>query len=590
MTTQKTTIQTPYAVAFKLLTLGFSVIPSGKGDKGKAPLVDWKPYQDKPADEAQLQHWQDELAPQLWGIVTNASVAVIDADTPETRAKLEATLGQCHVLTPRGGGHWYIDTTGHPFKTVAPLLPGVDSRGVGGFVNVVGRSGLGEYTIVNLPILGENLIPYTKLPQQILVALDTPSAKAPKGEPITIPEGERNASLTSIAGAMRRKGADRAAIEAALLTINHEQCQPPLPEPEVKRIAQSTSGYAPAPAKPSTQKENVDKWNGHHPELKMLSGVRAETVKWLWEPYIPYGKLTLIEGDPGVGKSWLTLAIVTALSLGHGFPRQSALAHGPSLIASAEDGLADTIKPRLSAMGANTKIIQAIDGLFTLDDAGFQWLEDAICASDPLPLLLVVDPLVAYLSGDMDINKANQVRFATARLGKIADKYGLAIIAVRHLTKGGSLKPIYRGLGSIDFVASARSVLLAGEDPDAPQSRGFVHIKSNLAPKGEAVGYELRDGNFYWLEHTELTQEKILGAAREDESSPSLEAKELILNALCQGAIPAAEVLSEARAKGVSGRTLNRAKKELGVSTYRDGQPGRKGGGQWLWKLPQQTD
>lgn len=236
-------------------------------------------------------------------------------------------------------------------------------------------------------------------------------------------------------------------------------------------------------------------------------------------------------------------------------------------------------------MGANTKIIQAVDGLFTLDEAGFQWIEGAICNSNPLPLLLVIDPLVAYLSGDIDINKANQVRYSTARLGKLADKYGLAIIAVRHLTKGGSLKPIYRGLGSIDFVASARSVLLAGEDPDSPQNRGFVHIKSNLAPKGQAIGYELRDGNFYWLEHTELTQEKILGTSNEDESHPLNEAKELIQNALLPGPVTAKDIFSEAKAKCISERTLNRAKKELGVEAYRDGQTGKQGGGQWFWKL-----
>ena len=248
MKRQQGAATTPYSIAYKLLTLGYSVIPSGGGDKEKAPLVNWKPYQDKPADEAQLERWQDELNPQLWGIVTNASVAVIDADTPETRAKLEATLGQCHVLTPRGGGHWYIDTTGHPFKTVAGLLPGVDSRGFGGFINVTGKSKLGEYKIINLPMPGENLIPYTKLPKRILAALDgnKPGDKAQQpGTPI--PEGERNASLASLAGALRRQGADQATIETTLLETNARRCAPPLPEQEVLTIAKSISQYEPKP-------------------------------------------------------------------------------------------------------------------------------------------------------------------------------------------------------------------------------------------------------------------------------------------------------------------------------------------------------
>lgn len=232
-----------YQTAFKLLTLGFSVIPSGSGDKGKAPLVDWRGFQDNPADANQLQNWENQLEPSLWGIVTNGRVAVIDADTPATRAELTAELGEPHVITPRGGAHWYIDSTGHPLKTVVGLLPGVDVRGVGGFVNIAGS----KYQILRLPVPGDTLLPYNTLPKRILAALDEskPAQKVRQGAPI--PETKRNATLTSIAGAMRRKGADQDAIEAALLTINSQQCKPPLPEREVLTIAGSVSRYEPQP-------------------------------------------------------------------------------------------------------------------------------------------------------------------------------------------------------------------------------------------------------------------------------------------------------------------------------------------------------
>lgn len=128
-----------FSVVLKLHALGFSTIPSGGGDKGKAPLVPWKPYQEIVPSRKQLQDWQDQLHPKLWGIVTNGRVAVIDADTPEARAELEAEIGPPHVITPRGA-HWYIDTNGHPLKTIAGLLPGIDIRGVGGFVNIVGEA------------------------------------------------------------------------------------------------------------------------------------------------------------------------------------------------------------------------------------------------------------------------------------------------------------------------------------------------------------------------------------------------------------------------------------------------------------------
>ena len=238
-----------FATAFKLLTLGYSVIPSGGGDKSKAPLVNWRDYQTTAPDESQLEAWESQLKPHLWGVITNDRIAVIDADTPETRAQLEAELGEPHVVTPRGGAHWYLDTTGHPMKTVAGLLPGVDVRGIGGFVNIVGVNKVlgGKYEIRRLPVPGDTLIPYDRLPERIRAAQNgrKPVAREKQGEPI--PETKRNTTLTSIAGAMRRKGADQGAIEAALLEINASQCQPPLSEREVLKIAESVSRYESKP-------------------------------------------------------------------------------------------------------------------------------------------------------------------------------------------------------------------------------------------------------------------------------------------------------------------------------------------------------
>lgn len=580
MKSQKTTIQTPYNIAFRLLVSGFSVIPAGEN---KAPSVPWVARQVTPAAEAELETWEAGLKPPLWGIVTGAvsGVVVVDADDAPSRAILENKGLEPHIITPRGGGHYYFKHPGKPIKTCVGLLPHLDIRADGGYCNVVGKSKLGEYKIIKLPAQ-DNLYPFSELPAEIVKAMTAPSELTTKpAEPMI--EGQRNSRLTSIAGAMRRQGTDQEAITTALLAINEAQCQPPLPDTEVKAIAKSTSRYTPQPT-PEPKEEAPD--NGHRPELKTLVKVKAETVRWLWEPYIPLEKLTLIEGDPGVGKSWLTLAIMSAVSLGRGLPHLENTPHGPCLLASAEDGIADTIKPRLSAMGADTRIITAIDGLFTLDDAGFEWLEETIFNLEPLPVLFVIDPLVAYLSATLDLNKANQARYATARLAHIADKYSIAIIAVRHLTKGGSQKPIYRGLGSIDYVASARSVLLAGEDPDPPHERAFVHIKSNLAEKGRAVGYDLRDSNFYWLDETNLTPEILLGTA-ESGSSPSGEAREFILTTLATGPKQASDIWEEAKARLISEATLKRAKSDIGIITYREGAQGKKGGGQWVWKLPE---
>ena len=318
--------------------------------------------------------------------------------------------------------------------------------------------------------------------------------------------------------------------------------------------------------------------------LRRMADVASEAVTWLWHPYIPLGKLTLLEGDPGVGKSWVALAIATAVSLGRGLPGQASGEPCNVLLASAEDGLGDTIRPRLDAMGADVSRIHAIDGPLTFDDVGFLTLESAIVTVRPR--LLVLDPLVAYLGGGVDIHRANEVRHVMANLARLADTYGLAVLPVRHLTKGGASKPIYRGLGSIDFTAACRSVLLAGHAADNPQARGLVHIKSNLAPIGPAIGYELRDGHFYWTGESLLTAADILAADDGAGASALEEAVGFVTAQLAAGPVLATQVWGDAHDAGLKDRTVNRAKAKMGVVTHRQGSAGKRGGGGFVWHLP----
>ena len=166
-------IDNTYATAYKLHTLGYSVIPSGGGEKCKAPLVEWKKYQESPPSEADLDGWQKDLKPKLWGMVTGwlSGLVVLDADTAEAARLMETELGPPHVVTPRGFAHWYFRHPGQKVKTVARLLPGLDIRGDGGFVNIAGSSGLGEYQIRVLPT-PDTLIPWAKLPQRVKAALN----------------------------------------------------------------------------------------------------------------------------------------------------------------------------------------------------------------------------------------------------------------------------------------------------------------------------------------------------------------------------------------------------------------------------------
>jgi hypothetical protein len=321
------------------------------------------------------------------------------------------------------------------------------------------------------------------------------------------------------------------------------------------------------------------------PKLRYLDTVTTKAVYFFWEPYVPKRKLTLLEGDPGEGKSWFCSAVAAANSRGYGLPPSFGQNEiGYTLIVSAEDGIADTIKPRLEALGAEVANIAVIDGIFTLDNKGFYLLERYI--QEVQPTLVIIDPLVAYLSGNLDINRANQVRYATARLARLAEDNELAMIAIRHLTKGGSSKPIYRGLGSIDFTASARSVLLAGHDPDEPETRGVVHIKSNLSPKGPPIGYKITVANgFEWLERSNLTAEQILMSTEASGSALDI-AKEFLREALENGAQPTKEINKEATNEDIKLATLRRAKKALNIVSFPEAKRGKRGATKWFMKLP----
>jgi hypothetical protein len=256
---------------------------------------------------------------------------------------------------------------------------------------------------------------------------------------------------------------------------------------------------------------------------------------------------------------------------------------GRLLLFSAEDGLEDTIKHRLEKMGGNHENIFAFKLPVTLNAEGLKKIEETI--AELRPTLVTIDPLVAYLGGDVDLHRANETRQVMSALAGIADRYRCAIVALRHLTKGGKDKAIYRGIGSIDFVAACRSVLLVGCDPEDKAKRALVHIKSNLAPIGQSMGYSLDEGDFQWTGPSDLTAAKIHSADPTADVSALDEAKEFITGKLSAGRAPSKEVLEEAKERGISPKTFQRAKKAMGIRSEMEGEPGKKGAGVWYLKL-----
>jgi hypothetical protein len=239
-----------------LVNYAYSVIPSGGGLSGKAPLIAWEQYQRVTPEPDDIQTWERELRPSLWGVVTGSisCVVVVDIDRPELRTMFDAVGLSPHIQTPRGGFHYWFRHPGHPVKTVAGLLPGIDVRGDGGFVNVLGRRKDGEYRILIAPS-PDAVYPWDKLPGQIASVLD--GQRRPPIEEEIIPEHTRNATLASLAGSLRAKGLSQGAIEEALQGINAKSCKPPLEVGEVAAIARSIAKYAP------TGKEDKEPKAGH---------------------------------------------------------------------------------------------------------------------------------------------------------------------------------------------------------------------------------------------------------------------------------------------------------------------------------------
>ena len=312
-------------------------------------------------------------------------------------------------------------------------------------------------------------------------------------------------------------------------------------------------------------------------ELIRMSDIQPEQVQWLWYPYIPLGKLTVIQGDPGEGKTTFVLAVIAALTKGEALPEREPLDPVNILYQTAEDGLADTIRPRLDALGADCSRVLVIDESkreLSLSDERIRQAMEKTRAK-----LLVLDPLQAYLGAEVDMHRANEVRPILKRLGSVAEQMGCAVVLIRHLNKMQGQKSGHRGMGSVDFQAAARSVLLVGRTKEDPQLRIVVPDKSSLAPEGESIAFALDpELGFQWKGYCAYNAEELLGGSTKQVQTKTMQAEETLRNLLDKPA-PAEEILRRITAAGISERTLMTAKKNLGVLS-------EKRGGQWFWRLP----
>ena len=307
-----------------------------------------------------------------------------------------------------------------------------------------------------------------------------------------------------------------------------------------------------------------------------MSDVELTPVEWLWKPYLPFGKLSVLQGNPGEGKTYFAMHLAAACTNGKLLPNMECMEPFNVIYQTAEDGLGDTVKPRLIEAGADLDRVLVIDDSevqLTLSD---ERIEKAIIENNAR--LVIIDPIQAYLGADVDMNRANEVRPIFMRLGQVAQRTGCAILLIGHLNKAAGMQSLQRGLGSIDIAAAVRSVMFIGKLKHDPTMRILTHEKSSLAPPGVSLAFSLGDeGGFRWVGEYDITADEMLSGIEPQRETKTQQAKDLICTLLAGGK----QVLSEdidkaALEKGIPGRTVRDAKRELGDALKSKIVEGRK--------------
>ncbi|MEQ8784808.1 MAG: AAA family ATPase [Pirellulaceae bacterium] len=370
-------------------------------------------------------------------------------------------------------------------------------------------------------------------------------------------------------------------------------CPPPRPDDMTERQRRMLNEAKRVIAKCDPQRP--------HAILQGLAGVTRELLDWLWPGRISLGKLTLLAGDPGLGKSFVTLDMAARVSRGDGWPDMPLFKQTPGdvVLLSAEDDVGDTIAPRLDKAGADSDHIFTLEGIEHQDaktgkmnkrwfslESDLPRLDEAL-AQFPDIRLVVIDPIAAYL-GNVDSHKNAEVRGLLAPLAELAGRHRVAIVTVTHLSKSGGSKAVYRAMGSLAFAAAARAVWAIVKDQDDHERRLFLPGKLNLAKDPDGLAYRIRDGRVEWEPdpvrlHADdaFAAETREAGGRSNRGGERRDAAAWIREQLANGPVPSSQMITDAKENGISERTLRRAYSELGGRS-------KKEGGQWFWCLPAQ--
>ncbi len=312
-------------------------------------------------------------------------------------------------------------------------------------------------------------------------------------------------------------------------------------------------------------------------EIAYYSAVEQRNVEWLWYPYIPYGKITLLQGDPGDGKSTFMLHLVARITTKGKLPDGKMFPECQNVIYQcSEDSPSDTIKPRLIAAGANCERVAFIteeNSDLTIDD---HRVEEAIVHTNAR--LCIFDPIQAYIPPDSDMQNAAKMRAVMKRLAGVAERTRCAIVLIGHMTKATSGKNLYRGLGSIDIAATARSVLMIERDPEDSSIRYMFPIKSSLAYEGCAIRFMF--DRLIGFQFLGTSNYKSVSEPDQDEGSKAQRAERMIRAMLSDGEQAGKTIIEHIQEAGISEHTIRLIARRIGVKPFRKGT-------KWYWKLEQ---
>jgi putative DNA primase/helicase len=567
---------------------GISVFPCER----KIPLTGNGGFKNASIHANQIVAWWTKYPEAQIGIPTGAMnhLFVIDVDGPEGEQAIQRmNLPTTRKIETRPGRFqlWFAQPDGITTKCTAGVLGRqLDSRGDGGYI--VAPPSIHHLTKKPYRVVLD--VPMAPVPRELLTVPTMGQAQSSIGD--GIPEGQRHRTILSFVGSCRVRGMSAESILASARVLNQEKCNPPLDDVELQRLA----GYV--AKKPAGFRNQRPQETTADVTIKCMEDVAVENIEWLWQDRVPLGKLTLYVGDPSQGKSLATLDLAARFSRRLPFPDGARPALGSTILISAEDGAADTIKPRLLAAGADCSrihVIEAVrvilpDGItqtstFNLD-RDLEKLEEVI-RKLPDVKLFIVDPLSAYLGETVDSYRDSDVRRILTPLSAFAERLRIAVLGIMHLNKKDTPGALQRISSSGGFAAAARAIWGFGNDPDSKETHVMVPVKSNLAPLAPGLAYRI-DGpvaHITWLPGAVLLNADTVFAIDRGRKAQDRveETRNWLIDMLetAGGKVLAETIFERGGKAGFAQKTLYRAKRLQKIDS-------RKLGDAWWWFLPGQ--